>query len=158
MSIKMLKKASPKTIMGQAIKAPTTDDSLYLFTIYGNAKSLSRGESTYGPWVALVGEFEGVNSDNERFMAPKAFLPEPMHGMIAGRLDGAEKGDSVEFAIKVNIVRSDSTVGYEYQAEPLVEPSESDSLAHLRRIALPATPVTLTTPAKEPEAKAKAKA
>lgn len=143
MSQKMLKKASPKTIMGRAIKAPDGDKPEHLFTIYGKANKTVRGESTYGPWVALVGEFEGMTVEGVEFASPKAFLPEPMHSMIAERLED-EDSSAVEFAIKVSIIKSDSTVGYEYQGEPLVEPEKSDSLSHLRNAAADA----LTAPTK----------
>lgn len=158
--MKMLKKASPKTIVGEAIRAPEKGSGpVDLFTIWGKANRLLRGESTYGPWVALVGEFEGVNADGEEFASPKAFLPEPLHSMIAERLSDADSTESVEFAVRVSIIPSDSTVGYEYQAEPLIEPAKSDSLSHLRKVAIEAPRrVEASKQDEKPKAKAKATA
>lgn len=136
MAIEMIRKISPKTIVGR-IEKPEKNTKIY--TVYGKVTNVKTGESTYGPWLALVGEFEAVReSDGQVFVAPQAFLPEPVNGMIGNRFLGDSDTKLVEFVFDIYVKPSDRAggTGYEYIARPIVEPHQSDSLTHLREKAL----------------------
>lgn len=55
--------------------------------------------------------------------------------MIAQQIDAGEV-ESVQFAFEIIATPSESPVGYEYTAKPLIAPSLSDPLAELRNRAL----------------------
>ncbi len=138
MSASLIKKLSAKTVYG-VVKAP--EKAMALFTVIGIANGVKTGQSTYGEWVALTGQFEGQNLESgEAFMAPQAFLPEPINGLIAAKVRTPDENGqpvSVRFAVEVGIKPSKSTLGYEYTVRELIDASENDPLADLRK-SLPA--------------------
>lgn len=132
----MLKKLSPKTIMGEKIEAP--EENTLLYTIFGVAKGVRSGESMYGPWTSLVGTFEVIRaSDQKVFQGAQCFVPEPFQSMIAENLRSGEV-DSVEFSIHVILKpRPDLPVQYEYIGEQIADVQTADPLAALRKLAVP---------------------
>lgn len=133
--MKLLKKITTKALCGK-IKAPAEGaGTVWLYTVYGIAHGVKTGESTYGLWEAVTGQFEAVTEDGEAFASPVCFLPEPMQGVISA---GVRNGDAVEFSVRIGVEESDTQTGYEYVCAPKVEPAESDTLENLRRLSLPA--------------------
>lgn len=130
-AVEMLKKLTAKAIMGEKVKAP--EKATVLFTVYGIANGVRKGETNFGPWVALTGNFEAVRkSDGKVFRSSNVFLPEPMHGMLVAAVS-ADDTRNVQFACNVILKpRADLAIGYEYIAEPVVESGENDPLAALR--------------------------
>jgi len=125
----MLKKLTVKAIMGEKVKAPEVMTEL--FTIYGIADGIKKGETQYGEWIGLTGRFEAVKGDT-LYASTVAFIPEPLHSMIAGAVTQPD-AEAVQFGCKVHIKpRPDLPIGYEYIAEPLVEQTENDPLSALR--------------------------
>lgn len=132
-----------------------------LYEIYGQANGTKRGEGDNGPWVALLGRFEAVNitrdedgnADGSVQAAPVAFLHEPVSTMLAQELERMEPEkdadgkpvmvngepklrravDSVEFAFRVGVKATESTVGYEYVVTPIIKHGGADPLADLRK-------------------------
>lgn len=151
--IEMLKKLTAKAIMGAKIKAPEV--ATKLFTIFGEANDIKRGETNFGPWVALCGRFEAVKTDTETgevttYSSAQAFIPEPLHGMIVAAVVEAKKKEdgAVQFACDVILKpRPDLAIGYEYIAKPLMEASQADPLAQLRAMVASQTPA-LSAPVK----------
>lgn len=138
MSASLIKKISAKTIVG-VVAAPEKATPLY--TVMGIANGVKTGQSTYGEWIALTGQFEAMNLETgEAFAAPQVFLPEPLNGLIVAKVRTPDENGvtpSVRFAVEVGIKPSKSTMGYEYTVRELVDASENDPLADLRK-ALPA--------------------
>lgn len=134
----LIKKISAKTIIG-TVSPPEKATALY--TVIGIANGIKTGMSAYGEWLALTGQFEAVNLETgEAYVAPQVFLPEPLQGLIAAKVrtpDENGKTPSVQFAVEVGIKPARSTMGYEYTVRELVDASDSDPLADLRK-ALPA--------------------
>lgn len=136
----LIKKISAKTVVG-TVRPPEKPTSLY--TVIGIANGLRTGNTTYGDFVALTGQFEATNLETgEQYTAPQCFLPEPLCGMIAAQLRTTDKEGnrttmSVRFAVEVGIKPAKSTMGYEYTVRELVDTSEGDPLEDLRQ-ALPA--------------------
>jgi hypothetical protein len=140
----MIRKLSYRTIFGCQPSIP--QKQINVFTMIGKARGVRSGESSYGPWSALVGQFEATTliADGdvvagEVFVGPQAFLPEPIHGMLVSQLRDTEV-EEVEFAMIVAIKPSKTATGYEYVAIPIVEAKDSGSLNHLRDKLLSALP------------------
>lgn len=158
-AIEMLKKLSPKTIC-EDLLGPI-EEKVDLYTVYGTANDITSGESTYGPWDALVGSFEACRIDNGQIFAGiKAFIPEPLGSMLVNKVKELEAGEKVEFAVMISIKPADTKTGYEYICTPIVQTEATSEMAKLRQTvqtnlaALPAP--NAGTP--KPKAKAKAKA
>ncbi len=147
--MKLLKKLVSKAIMEKPITKPKEETDLY--TVFGVATGVRSGNTQYGDWDALMGNFEAVRThDGEQFASSCVILPEPMNGMIVQQLNSG-KADAVEFAVMVGLKPSDGSrpggCGYEFTVMPLVEPTETDTLSGLRAKALGATkPKALASP------------
>lgn len=148
----LIRKISAKTVVGK-IQKPEKATSL--FHVFGIARSVRTGESNYGPWVALIGQFEATNLETgETFVAPQCFLPEPIGSMMAAQVQN-EDTESVQFGLEVGIKPADTAVGYEYTSKALVESKEADPLADLRA-KMPALEAPKETASKAEERKAAA--
>ena len=138
MSASLIKKISAKTVVG-TVTAPEKATPLY--TVMGIANGIKSGQSTYGEWIALTGQFEAMNLETgESVAAPQCFLPDPLQGMIVAKIrtpDDNGVTPSVRFAVEIGIKPAKSTLGYEYTVRELVDAQENDPLADLRK-ALPA--------------------
>lgn len=137
------RKLRPVDVMDKAIKffIPEPGDMVKLYTIYGKARSVRAGTSTYGEFHALKGMFQAVREeDKQEFISAECFLPEPMHDHIVNHyLAAAEKEEAppmLEFAFEIYLKESSAPIGYEYVTVPIVQPSETDDLADLRAKAL----------------------
>ena len=140
----LIRKISAKSVCGKVEKPKKATK---LFIVGGIANKVKTGDSQYGPWTALVGQFEATNIETgEVFVGPQCFLPEPMNGMIAAALEMVDDDDkrlnsSVQFAVEVGVKPADNTVGYEYTAKEIMKSDSADPLAAIREkiaLALPA--------------------
>ena len=128
---RILKKLSTAKIIGR-IKRPELGEYVTLYTVYGRAHDVKRGNSDNGPWLALVGSFEAHREDDGRlFYATTAFIPD-MGEMLADKVSAGDGNNMVEFAVKVGIQGTDTPIGYEYVTEPLMKASGAEPLADLR--------------------------
>lgn len=95
--------------------------------IVGFASGVKRGDSSYGPWAALVGEFAATNFETGEIFASKtAIIPGPMGEALVTSTEGAlqEDADSkVRFSCDVFAVRSarDPKRKYEYIVRPVID-------------------------------------
>lgn len=143
MSAALIRKISSKTVLGGPPEVPSKATALY--TVIGVATGVRIGQSAYGEFVALKGQFEATNIETgEAFTAPQCFLPEPLNGMIAAQLamtdaEGNANAKSARFAVEVGVIPAKTVTGYEYTARELVDTTENDPLSDLRK-ALPALP------------------
>lgn len=131
------RRITAKTVMGKIKKdwIPEGKGTTPLFQVIGQAYGTRKGEGDYGPWVALVGQFEAVNlKTGEFFSGPECFLPEPYNGMIVDRLTGEGRANAVDFAYEIGLKApgEDSTVQYEYTCKPIHDPKAGDPLKELR--------------------------
>jgi hypothetical protein len=121
---------SSKIIVGSKIGA--IKEKTRLYSIIGIATGFKTGESAYGPWVALKGNFEAQRfSDGQVFKATLAILPTEATVLVRAQLD-ANNG-AVEFAY--GVTAEPSTVAgaaYKYIVEPVIAARASDPLAGLR--------------------------
>ena len=141
----LIRKISAKTVCGKT-EAPTDKKTVALFIVGGIANKVKTGDSMYGTWTALVGQFEATNvATGEIFIAPQCFLPEPMNGMIAASLEMVDDDDkrinqSVQFAVEVGVKKADNQIGYEYTASEVMKSDAADPLAAIRETIAKAIP------------------
>lgn len=154
------KKISPKEIVGDLKKMVMSGDLKLpcdLYTVIGRAGNIREGESTYGPWVAALGEFEATQliGDKKTFIGTQLFLPGPAGELLIEQIrrfttepiEPTEEqkkkgggrtykttGEYVELALIVAAKVSDRAGGapYEYVVRPLEPIRKHDALAHLR--------------------------
>ena len=149
----MLKKMSPKTVLSAEpgkLKPENDGEVKYLFTIFGTARDVRSGESSYGAWSSLIGQFEAIvpgytdengNEIPERVcQSAQCFLPEPMHSMMVSKLREVDS-QAIDFGVQVLIkTRADTAKGYEYLGEMIQDPSAADPLEQMRQKARKALP------------------
>lgn len=143
--ITIVTKLSAKKILGK-VKKP--EEKTVLMQVFGIATGIKTGESNYGPWTALTGQFRAVNLQNgEIFQSGICFLPKMGTDLVTPMLK-KEGVDGLEFALNVGIVPADNSVGYEYYVEPVLEAKENDPLEALSK---KVSHAALTSPASEKE-------
>ena len=110
--------------------------SIPVLIAMGTAVSIKTGQSNFGEWRGLMGQFRGIHPETgEQVDAPQLFLPEVALIPIEVALANSR---GVEFAIKVvarytgdDENRKPGGAPYEYSWEPLIEASEDDALARI---------------------------
>jgi hypothetical protein len=107
-----------------------------LYSIIGICTGYKTGESSFGGWVGFIGQFEATRfSDEERFISPVAFIPEPASSMMLSAITQLEKRQmevNLKFAFIIGVKWSESAIGYEYTVEPVMQAAQNDALAELR--------------------------
>lgn len=137
----LIKKITRKTVCGDV--ALPVDAARPLYRVIGIATGVRKGSTAYGDFVGLTGQFEATNiATGEVFVAPQCFLPDPINGMIAAKVqtpDDSGKPVTAQFAVEVGIKPAKTTIGYEFTVREIAEVQEADPLADLRK-ALPPAP------------------
>lgn len=171
--MKLLKKLTIAKVLGRRVDKFNNDDPVgkerILMTVYGRADSAEQGTHTLAngdvsEYVKFRGSFAAIEpgEDATECRSGVMILPEVAGDMLYGMV-GAEGVESVNFGFNIGIRKTETTVGYEYFAEPLIEQADSDPLAALRSTVLggvlPAPEKTEEThpPAKKGNSKAKSK-
>lgn len=152
-----IRKINPKDVMEKKMKEiAVPEKGIYdLFTIIGTAYNLRDGESSFGPWTALVGEFEATRlEDGQRFISTECFVPGAAGELLVTQVRKfvieeipvtAEQykktgktykvtGETAEMALIVGIKKAqrDGGADHEYVIRPVVPVQKSDPLAALR--------------------------
>lgn len=112
-----------------------------ILRVFGVARGVLSGTSTFGQWEALSGDFIAVNLETgEEFRSGKAFMPDIALNLVTGALAGSP--DGVEFAFDFGVKPStkDPENKYEYTVKPVVKAKESDQIANLRALVAEAAP------------------
>lgn len=136
MGATLLKKITAKTVVGkvsEVVKGLGKDfkPNTLLFRVVGIATGIQTGESDYGEWVKLKGQFSAINHlTGEAFRSRSCMLPELASGDIEDAVV-SEENDSVEFGVDITISPSDSATGYQYGVIPLLEANGDDPLTRL---------------------------
>lgn len=128
----ILRKITVATVCGKVGRMGEKDEPKALMRVYGFANGVKRGETAFGPWAGLTGQFEAVNLETgEVAVAPVCILPEPMGSLLVSR---AENGEAVQFAYEIGVKYSaKGSAGYEYTTKVIVKESQNDPLAELRQ-------------------------
>lgn len=120
-----LRKISIAKVYGE-VEKPKNNKPIPIMIVAGTAVGTKTGQSDFGPYTGLKGEFGALNvSTGEEFRANICYLPDPA---LLPVLVALEKDDvrSVEFSYLISAIKSKTPVGYEYVAEPTTEPKEGD--------------------------------
>jgi len=156
---KIVKKLSMKVLAGGRPIIPQDGSTNWLANIIGIGSAIKHGESNYGAWRAVLGQFIAETVSKEtgellRFRTGTLFLPDVALNLIAPVIESSGKGAQTQFAFRVGVIKDDtSATGYIYVAESLVELEENDPLEMLLNKALPSLPA-LPKPAKKKEQEA----
>lgn len=111
--------------------------------VVGIARGIKTGESTFGPWRALTGDFVFIPSvgakKDQKFRSGQLFMPDVALDLVAPIVENIERGNGVEVAFSLSARNdADSSVGYVYTCAFLMEPADNDPLVGLLTKALPA--------------------
>lgn len=132
-----IKKLSVATVYGKIKLADLIEKKkIAVMIVVGTAIATKEGESGYGVWRALQGQFRAINPETgDTFEGPQLFLPDVALVPIEVALAGSR---GVEFAIRVvaiyvadNPGRKPGGAPYEYTFEPLLIPVEDNPLDRL---------------------------
>lgn len=132
-SATLKKKLSTKTVFGRITPEFLTelgkDGSADIIRVVGQATGVKTGQSDLGPWVGFKGNFLAINlRTNEAFRSGRLFLPDVASELVEAALVTAD-AIAVNLAFDISIRRDESTsVGYIYEAAPLIPVQESDPL------------------------------
>ena len=167
--MKLLKKITVKTVHGKKLEPFGTDEKIgaerIVLTVYGRADKSEEGEnqlpsgdiSQYtkfrGDFVAYPGQMGEGDQCRSRVM----ILPEVAGGLLASLLE-SEETQAVNFGFLIGIKKTETPIGYEYFATPLIEEAaDADPLAAIAKQVTAAIPHMKKAPATGKE-KAAAKA
>jgi hypothetical protein len=103
--------------------------SVFLARVVGLASKIDTGESNYGEWKALLGEFILQDNKGEDHISGKLFLPDVAMNLVIGSMSNPE--EKVEVGFDIFVCQADSPVGYEYQAQFVVEPKTTNPVFSL---------------------------
>ena len=134
--MKLEKKLSTKTIIGgpkEIRDALGEAQTVHLYTAYGVATGKKSGESTYGTWECLLGNFRAQSAiTGECFSSTALFLPDTAH-LLATSAMAAEGVNWIEIAFAVGAEKDEaSNTGYVYSAQPIGELGGVDPLVVLQ--------------------------
>ena len=142
--MEIVKKLSVGKLIG-AFKSnlPADNSSLELGKVVGIARGTKTGESNFGPWTALTGDFMFVPStganEGKQFRSGVLFVPDVVLDLVLPIVSGLDRGGSVEIAFAIKARKDEtSTIGYAYSADFLAAPAANDPLENLMALALPA--------------------
>jgi hypothetical protein len=111
----------------------------YIGRVTGIANDIVIGETQYGPWTKLKGQFIGQNADGQKFVSGFCILPEPGNGLVAGQLMSDEITE-VKFSFDIYKVLDESiAVGYQFKTDAVLDVAQNDMLENLVA-SLPALP------------------
>jgi hypothetical protein len=122
-----VKKLTVKAIYGVVLTKDIPDgDELKICRIAGTAISVVSGESTYGHFSGLAGEFASTNYvTGEIFVGKQAYVPGAMGEALIVGLEYAQAEDataSLRFSVDVSVkISSRDPNKYEYVVRPVIE-------------------------------------
>lgn len=118
-----VKKISTKLMVGDVRK----HEEDYLYSVVGKVTGTKTGTSTYGPWLSFKGEFRAWNAKHI-VESNIIFLPEILTIPLEVALENRQENDSISFGVEILKIKTDSTVGYEYQVRNIIPVKESNML------------------------------
>jgi len=130
----MLAKLSTATVFGE-IKVKDLVESkepIKIMQVYGIAKKIITGHTTFGDWMGFIGSFEAVNlSTGVKYASGKCFLPVNITSLLAGEF--TQDIDSVRFGYEISACFNEKNAcKYEYTVSTLIKPKEDNPIAQLR--------------------------
>ncbi len=165
--MEILKKITVKNCHGKKLAAFDADDEIGtlrpVLTVYGRADKFEEGENTLpsgdiSQYIRFKGSFAayaGAMNEGTEYRSGVLIMPDVAAQMLAGLLS-PEDVQSVNFGFVLNIKKTETPIGYEYSATPLMEDaSDTDPLAMIAKQVTAALP---KPKAEKPKAASTAKA
>jgi len=124
---KLIRKLSAKNIIGKIDPKTLPLEFKPLYRLAGVVTGYESGESGFGPWECLTGEFAAVVvATGEIFAGNKAFVPSGQGDGIVAAAAHALRNDAkakIKFAVDIQArqVLRGTELGYEYNVVPLVK-------------------------------------
>lgn len=159
--MKLLKKLTVKTVHGKKLQAFDTDAELgterVVLTVFGRADKAEEGENTlpsgdisqYVKFRGAFAAYAGNMGDGDEFRSGVMIIPDVAADLLASLL-APEEVTAVNFGFLVGIKKTDTPIGYEYYASPLMEDkSDTDPMEAIKQQVVAALP--------KPKAEAKSK-
>lgn len=159
MPVKLLKKITVKTVHGKKLDPFGADEAMgaerTVLTVYGRADKAEPGENTLpsgdiSSYVKFRGDFiafPGAMGEGDKTRSGVMILPDVAGDLLASMCN-REGANAVNFGFLIGIKKTDTPIGYEYFATPLIESEEdADPLAAI------AQQVTAKLPAPEKKGK-----
>lgn len=166
--MEIAKKLSTKVLVGGRPDIPAKDatgdaKTNWVFEVAGLAQGIKSGESNFGPWSSLMGNFaarqlvkddKGAYTYGKAYRTGQMFLPDVAMNLVEPVVSNLPRGDSVEFGFRIGVIRDDTAAtGYTYVAESLIEMDKSDPLQKLMDKSFSKVPQIGTTAKTETETK-----
>lgn len=139
--MKLLKKITVKTVHGKKLEGFATEAAQgaerVVLTVYGRADKAEPGENTLpsgdiSAYVKFRGDFiafPGAMGQGDKCRSGIMILPDVAGDLLASML-AREGVQSANFGFIIGIKKTDTPIGYEYFATPLIEEeAEADPLA-----------------------------
>jgi len=142
--MQLLKKITVKTCHGRKLQAFEADDEIGtlrpVLTVYGRADKYEEGENTLpsgdiSSYIRFRGSFAayaGEMGEGDEFRSGVMIIPDVAAQMLSGLLSG-ENVQSVNFGFVLSIKKTETPIGYEYTATPLMEDaSDTDPMLAIK--------------------------
>lgn len=155
--MKLLKKITVKTCHGRKLQAFETDDEIgterVVLTVFGRADKAEEGENTlpsgdissYIRFRGSFAAFAGEMSIGDEYRSGVMIIPDVAAQLLASLLAGDDV-TAVNFGFLIGIKKTETPIGYEYYASPLMEDkSDTDPMEAIK------AQVTAALPAPEKE-------
>lgn len=139
--MKLLKKITVKTVHGKKLDPFGADEPLgaerVVLTVYGRADKAEPGENTLpsgdiSSYVKFRGDFiayPGAMNEGDQSRSGVMILPDVAGDLLASMCN-REGANAVNFGFLIGIKKTETPIGYEYFATPLIEgEAEADPLA-----------------------------
>lgn len=165
--MKLLKKITVKTCHGKRLEqfpeAAEQGTERVVLTVYGRADKAEDGENTLpsgdiSAYTKFRGDFIAFPGDmgqGDKCRSSVMILPEVAGNLLANSLRG-EDAVSVNFGFIIGIKKTDTPIGYEYFATPLIEEAaDADPLAAIAKQVTAALPAPEKVKGKAAQAAAK---
>lgn len=135
--MKLIKKISVKTVCGKREQEIIGKDNgkdvigfkdKDVMDVVGVCTATRTGNTTFGDFIGLRGQFQATNLESgEVVRSSQCFLPDDVTDLIVAQLsmDGVS---SVEFAFRIGQKASNTSIGYEYTAIPLLDTQQNDPI------------------------------
>jgi hypothetical protein len=132
--MELVKKITMAGIFGniKLIVKPMKDgDTKDLLQVFGIANGTKTGESDFGPFTGLRGQFKAKNLlDQKEYVSSLLYLPPVANDLVLGQFVGGTKEVTLGFILSVTC-DMEQQIGYVYTAKPLFEPEKNNPLALL---------------------------
>ncbi|NIT36956.1 MAG: hypothetical protein GTN49_10745 [candidate division Zixibacteria bacterium] len=139
--MKLLKKITVKTVHGKKLDGFAQDEPLgaerVVLTVYGRADKAEPGENTLpsgdiSRYTKFRGDFiafPGAMGEGDKTRSGVMILPDVAGDLLAAMCN-REGANAVNFGFLIGIKKTETPIGYEYYATPLIESEEdADPLA-----------------------------